>query len=148
LVSHIVVFPGYGIEILDEFVIFRDMTSSRKEDLWSAGDGVVDIECSGGEAVEGARDGVDLMLSGRRLSRDLSSVQKLRFKLFGRVFVGLRNRRGRGASLPFYAFKCPVHGIVEDYPHGYHGRLDCPLCLGENELIRAFRDFSSGEKRD
>jgi hypothetical protein len=31
----------------------------------------------------------------------------------------------------FYAFKCRVHGDVVDYPHGYAGRLECPICAAE-----------------
>jgi hypothetical protein len=29
-------------------------------------------------------------------------------------------------ELQFYAFKCPVHGIVENYPEGYERVLRCP----------------------
>jgi hypothetical protein len=123
------------------------MGSSRKRGFWSADGEMIDIEGSGDEAVSRVGDVVDLTWRRRRLSLDLSSVQRLRLRLFGRVFVGWGSRRGWRSELPFYAFRCPVHGIVEDYPHGYHGRLDCPLCWGEAELIRAFRDFSSGEKR-
>ncbi|GAG10014.1 unnamed protein product [marine sediment metagenome] len=56
-----------------------------------------------------------------------------RFKLWasGQVYVGHRTRPGWSGSLPFYAFQCPVHGIVENYPHGYSRRLDCPLCQEE-----------------
>jgi hypothetical protein len=53
---------------------------------------------------------------------------------------------GGGAELPLYTFRCSIHGIFEDYPHGYKGRLDCPLCLGEAELIRALGEYSNGEK--
>lgn len=49
--------------------------------------------------------------------------------------MGHRTRSGWGGSLPFYAFRCPEHGVVVDYPHGYDRRLVCPLCsedLGEH----------------
>ena len=123
------------------------MASPRRRDLWSARDGLVDIEESDG-AFSTAQDSVDPTVTGKQFSRELSLIQKLRLRLFGRVLVGWRNRRLWRAELPFYAFRCPIHGIVEDYPHGYHGRLDCPLCLGEADLIRALGEYSSGEKND
>jgi len=123
------------------------MASPRKKDLWSARDGLVDIEESN-RAFSTARDSDDPTVTGKRLSRELTYIQKLRLRLFGRVLVGWRSRRLWRAELPFYAFRCPIHGIVEDYPHGYHYRLDCPLCLGEVELIRALGEYSSGEKND
>lgn len=51
--------------------------------------------------------------------------------LQGYVYVGHRMRDGWRGPLPFYKFKCPVHGEVEDYPHGYAQRLECPLCKTE-----------------
>ncbi len=27
-----------------------------------------------------------------------------------------------------HVFKCDEHGLVEDYLHGYEGRLECPKC--------------------
>ena len=121
------------------------MASPRKRELWSSRDGLVDIEKSD-VTFSTARDSVDPTVTGKRLSLELSLIQKLRLRLFGRVLVGWRSRRLWRAELPFYAFRCPIHGIVEDYPQGYDGRLDCPLCLGEGELIRALGEFSSGEK--
>ena len=31
--------------------------------------------------------------------------------------------------LAFYLVKCPRHGIVISYPHGYEGYFICPLCV-------------------
>ncbi len=59
---------------------------------------------------------------------ELTLVQKITLKLSKRVYTEHRMRHGWRKPLPFYAFKCPKHGIVEDYPHGYKGRLDCPKC--------------------
>jgi len=58
----------------------------------------------------------------------LKAMQRLTLRLRGHVFVGYRTRPGWRGALPFYAFKCPEHGLVEDYPHGYKQILDCPLC--------------------
>jgi len=59
---------------------------------------------------------------------DLTFVQKIILKLNGRVFVGNRMKPGWRGSLPFYTFKCPEHGLVEDYPREFKGRLECPQC--------------------
>jgi len=61
----------------------------------------------------------------------MNSLQRLELFLTGRAYVGHRRRPGWTGSLPFFAFKCPKHGIVEDYPHGYNSRLDCPRCRRE-----------------
>ena len=58
----------------------------------------------------------------------MNALQRLELFLTGRAYVGHRRRPGWKGTLPFFAFKCPIHGIVIDYPHGYHERLDCPLC--------------------
>ena len=58
----------------------------------------------------------------------LSLWQRLILKVKKHVFVGNRKSSGWRGSLPFYAFKCPVHCIQVDYPHGHNGRLDCPKC--------------------
>ena len=62
---------------------------------------------------------------------ELSLTQKLRLKIFGHVSVGTRMKKGWRAPIEHFAFKCPVHGIVVDYKHGYRERLDCPKCLEE-----------------
>ena len=48
--------------------------------------------------------------------------------LNGYVYVGDRKRNGWKSPIPFYAFRCPIHGIVEDYAHGTNQRLECPRC--------------------
>ena len=57
--------------------------------------------------------------------------QRLRLWLNGYVYVGDRQRASWKGPLPFYAFKCPIHGVVEDYPHGYAQCLECPKCKEE-----------------
>jgi len=66
----------------------------------------------------------------------LSLYRRLALRLLGQVYIEHRIRPGWSGSLPFYAFNCPVHGVVEDYPHGYKQRLDCPICMKEEELFR------------
>ena len=62
---------------------------------------------------------------------ELSVFQRLRLRLFGSVPVGYRIKQGWRAPIMHYAFRCPVHGVVVDYPHGYRDRLDCLRCLEE-----------------
>jgi len=49
-------------------------------------------------------------------------------RMAGYVYMGHRTRSGWRGGLPFYAFTCPEHGVVVDYPHGFEGRLTCPHC--------------------
>jgi len=58
----------------------------------------------------------------------MNALQRLELFLAGRAYVGHRRRPGWMGPLPFFAFRCPIHGIVEGYPHGYNDRLDCPFC--------------------
>ncbi|MCK4702888.1 hypothetical protein KAT55_05980 [Candidatus Bathyarchaeota archaeon] len=58
----------------------------------------------------------------------LSLLQKIRLLVTGAVPTSRRSRTGWSGSLPFYAFKCPVHGLVENYPQGYERVLRCPYC--------------------
>jgi len=66
----------------------------------------------------------------------MNPIQRLKLHLTGRAYIGHRKKPGWKEPLPFYKFRCPKHGIVEDYPHGYNERLDCPLCQ-----IQRIRDF-------
>jgi len=61
----------------------------------------------------------------------LTFWQRLRLRLGGVVYLEHRTRPGWSGSIPFYAKKCPEHGVFEDYPHGYGERLDCPQCAQE-----------------
>ena len=47
---------------------------------------------------------------------ELTLVQKLILKLVGCVYLGDRVKPGWRGSLPFYAFECDEHGLVENYP--------------------------------
>lgn len=69
--------------------------------------------------------------TGVHIEVTVTHLQRLEIRLLGKTFRGYRARDGWRQPLPFYAFRCPVHGYVEDYPHGYAERLDCPLCSRE-----------------
>lgn len=59
---------------------------------------------------------------------DLTLFQRFKLWLNGTVYLYHVKEVGWSGSLPFYAFRCPVHGIVSDYPHGYKKILRCPYC--------------------
>ena len=64
-------------------------------------------------------------------------IERLKIQLKGHVYVGDKKEDGWEKPLPYFAFKCPKHGIVYDYPHGHKQRLECPLCRKErNEESR------------
>jgi len=54
--------------------------------------------------------------------------RRLLIRLGVPVYVGHRRLNGWKGSLPYYAFRCPEHGVVETYPQGYRRRLECPKC--------------------
>ncbi|MBN2336206.1 hypothetical protein JXL21_11655 [Candidatus Bathyarchaeota archaeon] len=64
----------------------------------------------------------------------LSRLQMIKLTMLGCVPTRRRTRAGWAGSIQFYAFRCPLHGIVEDYPHGHGKILRCPLCV-EASLI-------------
>jgi hypothetical protein len=43
-------------------------------------------------------------------------------------FLGFLTRSGWKGELPFYRFRCTIHGLVENNPLGYEKTLLCPLC--------------------
>ena len=48
------------------------------------------------------------------------SIKEQRYRL-DRGYIGHRIK-------PFYRFRCPKHGMVENYLHGYAEILRCPEC--------------------
>jgi len=70
----------------------------------------------------------------------LNLLQRIILKLNGRVFVGNRVKPGWSGFLPFYAFKCEEHGLVEDYPYGYEGRLECPKMWANKHAYHEVQD--------
>ena len=63
-----------------------------------------------------------------RTSVKLSPLERIRLLITGAVPTSRRSRPGWSGSLQFYAFRCPVHGLVENYPQGYEKVLRCPYC--------------------
>ena len=59
---------------------------------------------------------------------ELNWIQKVMLGINGYIYLDHRRKSGWKDAIPFYAFKCPTHGIVEEYPHGYNIRLECPKC--------------------
>jgi hypothetical protein len=64
----------------------------------------------------------------------LTLAQKIRLKLTGITPTEKKKYPGWRGELQFYAFKCPIHGLVEDYPHGYMQTLRCRKC-SQNQLM-------------
>ena len=62
------------------------------------------------------------------MGETFSVVERLRLRLGLSVYVGHRWRPGWREPLPFYAFRCPRHGVVLSYPQGYGETLRCPRC--------------------
>ena len=59
---------------------------------------------------------------------ELTRMQKFAMRLKGYVYVGHRTKPDWNGSIPFYAFECPVHGIVENSPQRHKSHLECPEC--------------------
>jgi len=64
----------------------------------------------------------------------LTILQLIKLRLEGYVYVGDQIRVGWKNPIPFYAFRCPIHGIVVDWARGYDERLECPKCKKELNL--------------
>ena len=62
--------------------------------------------------------------------KDLTTFQRLRIQINGYVPIGNYTRPGWKGDLTFYAFRCKLHGLVCNYPHG-EDNLGCPKCLEE-----------------
>ena len=68
--------------------------------------------------------------------KEYSFVQKLLIAFFGGMPVGERKLPHWDQDkvpIMFYAFNCQIHGIVENYPHGYSRRLICPKCINSKD---------------
>ncbi|MFH2111776.1 MAG: hypothetical protein ABIJ47_11020 [Candidatus Bathyarchaeota archaeon] len=58
----------------------------------------------------------------------LSLIQRIQLLIAGSASTEMRRRPGWRGEIQFYAFRCPVHGIVENYPQGHSQTLKCPRC--------------------
>jgi len=47
-------------------------------------------------------------------------------------YIEHRQLEGWKGALPFYRFRCPKHGMVESYLHGFYEVLRCPQCDEED----------------
>ena len=61
----------------------------------------------------------------------LKLLDKLKLQLNGFARIGEHKEEGWQNSLPYFVFKCPIHGLVKNYTYGYSDRLECPLCQQE-----------------
>ena len=59
----------------------------------------------------------------------LGRIQRLTLWITGRVYVGMKKRPGWVGSRPAYVFRCPDHGLVESFTHGWEEELTCPECV-------------------
>jgi len=60
-------------------------------------------------------------------------LKRIRLRIFGRVYLEHRTRPGWSGALPFYRVNCPIHGLYEDYPHGWEGELRGPDCWSDRK---------------
>jgi len=67
------------------------------------------------------------------MDKRIRLLDRLRIQLQGHIYAGNQKKRGWIEPLPFYIFKCPVHGYVNNYAIGYEGKLTCPLCVKEKQ---------------
>ena len=63
------------------------------------------------------------------MDKRIGLINRLKLRLSGHIYVEDRIEPDWKEPLPFYIFKCPLHGYVESYPHGYEKKLICPKCL-------------------
>lgn len=61
----------------------------------------------------------------------LKLIDRLNLQLSGHIYIGEKKMAGWKEPLPFYTFKCPIHGYVTTYAMGHKKRLVCPLCIEE-----------------
>jgi hypothetical protein len=60
--------------------------------------------------------------------REPNIPEVLRYRRSDAEFLGFIAKSGWKGELPYYRFKCTIHGYVENYPHGFESRLSCPYC--------------------
>lgn len=75
-------------------------------------------------------------------ANELSLIRRIRFLMFGRVYLEHRQRAGWSGPLPFYLVRCSIHGPYEDYPHGWDDYFVCPECLELSGMRLIANDLS------
>ena len=71
-------------------------------------------------------------------------IERLKIQLMGHIYAGNEKREGWKASVPFYIFKCPLHGYVKNYAQGFNRKLICPECLKEEQNRSVSIDSETG----
>lgn len=57
--------------------------------------------------------------------------QRRQIAVCGYIEIGNVMKPGWKEPIPHYLFRCPKHGYVVGYAHGYDQRLTCPKCHKE-----------------
>jgi len=64
--------------------------------------------------------------------RAIKLPRAVRFRLWVRGYhLILVLKTPRWGPIEFCLVRCPMHGVVLDYPHGHRRYFDCPLCREE-----------------
>ena len=66
-----------------------------------------------------------------QMGTKLSLLQRLQLRLYGVAPLPFKTRKDKDGKIMAYAFKCAVHGVVEDYINKNNKTLKCPLCAGK-----------------
>ena len=72
--------------------------------------------------------GVEEKEAVKGMLREPSIPEILKYRRADGEFLGFLTRPGWRGELPYYRFKCTIHGVVENYPQGYDDALLCPHC--------------------
>jgi hypothetical protein len=60
--------------------------------------------------------------------RQPTLLESIKLKRHDARLVGLDQRDGWSGELPFYEWKCKIHGLVQNYEQGFYYILECPFC--------------------
>lgn len=101
--------PRYGVHSPRFFALLSRVREAAPPEEWYR------------EAVEEVRE------------TEMSFAERIKMRLNGYIYIGQRWNPGHRGPLPYYRFRCPVHGLVESYPHGYEKILRCPFCQASTQ---------------
>jgi hypothetical protein len=65
---------------------------------------------------------MQLYIRGVRVVERNSLMLRLKIALFG------HQKLCEQGQLSYYAFRCPVHGVITDYARGHDPYLECSYC--------------------
>ena len=60
--------------------------------------------------------------------RQPTRYEAIKFKRCDAKLVGFDQHEGWLGELPFYEWKCNIHGLVQNYEQGFGYVLECPDC--------------------